>query len=120
MAVINRVINAIPEALNTAWAISWSNILVSDTATPFSNPGASDRSVQVTGTFGGGSIRITGSNDGVTYFPLTDLQGNELLFTSARLDSISELVRFIRPELTGGDGTTNLTVVLLASGGFTS
>jgi hypothetical protein len=73
-----------------------------------------DRTVQVTGTFGaGGSLTVEGSLDGVTYGPLTDPQGNNLVFTSGKLETISEVVRFIRPRVTAGDGTTALNVYLL-------
>lgn len=76
--------------------------------------GSADRSVQVTGTFGtGGTIRIEGSNDGSNYYPLTDPQGNNLDFTSAKIEAVSEITRYIRPRVTAGDGTTSLTVTML-------
>lgn len=73
-----------------------------------------DRTVQVSGTFGaGGTVAIEGSLDGVSYAPLTDPQGNALLFTNAKLETISEVVRFIRPRVTDGDGTTALDIFIL-------
>jgi hypothetical protein len=44
---------------------------------------------------------------------VTDPQGNALSFTTAKIECISELVRYIRPRVTGGDGTTSLTVTAL-------
>lgn len=77
-------------------------------------PNHSDRSVQVTGTFGsGGSVRIEGSIDGTNYAVLTDPQGNALDVTAAKIEAISEVVRYIRPRVTAGDGTTSLTVTIL-------
>jgi hypothetical protein len=78
----------------------------------------SDRSVQVTGTFGtGGSVAIEGSNDdGVTWKVLTDPQGNALNITAAGIEQITEITQKVRPRVTAGDGTTNLAVYLFAVG----
>ena len=76
-----------------------------------------DRTVQVSGTFGaGGTLVIEGSNDGTNYFTLNDLQATALSFTSARLEGISEMPLYIRPRVTAGDGTTSLNVYLVAVG----
>jgi hypothetical protein len=84
---------------------------------PFQNPGSADRSVQVTGTFGaGGTVVLEGSNDGTNYRTLTDPQGNALSFTSAGLEAIQEITRYVRPRVTAGDGTTSLTVTLCVTG----
>lgn len=72
-----------------------------------------DRSVQVTGTFGaGGTLKIEGSNDGSNWAVLTDPQGNDLTFTATKIETVIEITRYIRPNVTGGDGTTSLTVSL--------
>jgi hypothetical protein len=75
-----------------------------------------DRSIQVLGTFGAaGNLRLEGSNDGgTTWAVLTDPQGNNLDFTAAKIEAITELCAQIRPRVTAGDGTTSLTVVILA------
>lgn len=72
----------------------------------------SDRSIQVAGTFGGASVTIGGSNDGETYHALTDTQGNALTLTSGSLKQIVELPIYLKPRVFGGDGTTNLKVIL--------
>lgn len=77
----------------------------------------SDRSVQVTGTFGAsGNLRIEGSNDGTNYVALTDPQGNALNLTAAGIEQIMEITRYIRPRVTNGDGTTSITVTLFMRG----
>ncbi len=92
----------------------WANMANADVGDPVEMPGSADRSVQVTGTFGaGGNLRILGSNDGVNYSVLTDPQGNALDFTSSKIEAVIELTRFIKPQVTAGDGTTSLTVSLL-------
>ena len=71
-----------------------------------------DRSVQVTGTFGtGGHVKVQGSNDGgATWATLTDPQGNDLDFTAAKVEMITELCELVKPIVTAGDGTTSLNV----------
>jgi hypothetical protein len=74
-----------------------------------------DRSVQVFGTFGaGGTLRWEGSNDGTNFTPLTDPQGNALDFTTAKMEAVTEVCAYARPRVTAGDGTTSLSVVMLA------
>lgn len=96
----------------------WAGLLNGDDGTPLALHGFTDRSVQVTGTFGaGGSVDLVGSNDeGVTWVVLTDPQGNALTFTTARLEAISEAVDLVKPLVTAGDGTTSLAMFLFASG----
>jgi len=93
----------------------WTALANGDTGAPFEIPGAADRSVQIGGTFGaGGTCVIEGSNDGVTYFTLNNIQGTALSATSAALKGVAEITRYIRPRVSAGDGTTSITVTLLA------
>lgn len=94
----------------TAWAMG-----NADTGLPMQMSGASDRSVQASGTFGGATVKLEGSNDGVTYFTLNDPIGTDITGTSAYLYQIMELTRYIRPVTSGGTGTT-ITVTVLAKG----
>lgn len=72
-----------------------------------------DRTVQLVGTWGtGGTVVIQGSLDGTTYATLTDVTGNALSFTANGLKAVSEAVRYIRPKVTGGDGTTDVDVYI--------
>jgi hypothetical protein len=94
--------------------IRWSGLLNGDTGDRVEMPGSADRSVQFDGTFGaGGTLRWEGSNDGTTYYPLVDPQGNVLDVTVAKIEQILEITRFMRPRVTAGDGTTNLAATLL-------
>ena len=96
--------------------ITWADLTQadSDLGAAVSTVAFPDRAVQVAGTFGvGGAVVIEGSIDGSNYAPLTDPQGNALSFTAAKIEAISELVRFIRPRVTGGDPSTSLTVSLI-------
>lgn len=77
----------------------------------------SDKTIQVKGEFGvGGTLIIEGSNDaktGATYATLNDPQGNALSITAAKIETILENPRIIRPRVSAGDGTTALTVTIL-------
>lgn len=89
-----------------------------DTGDPLNKPAFADRSVQVKGTFGtGGTVIMEGSNerevDSPTYAPLVDPQGNSISFSAAGIEQILESTYLIRPKVTAGDGTTDLTVTIL-------
>ncbi len=101
---------------NGVAVVQWSGLTnaTTDDGDPVQLPAFSDRSVQVTGTFGaGGNLRVEGSLDGTTYATLTDPQGNALDVTAAKIEAISEVVRYIRPRVTAGDATTALVVTIL-------
>jgi len=75
----------------------------------------SDKTVQVTGTFGSaGSVTIKGSNDATNWVTMNDTDNNALTFTSAGGKLCRENYRYIRPEVTAGDGTTSLNVYISA------
>lgn len=96
--------------------VTWSGLTktTNDDGEAVALPNFADRSVQVTGTFGsGGSVRIEGTIDGSNYAALTDPQGNALDIAAAKIESISECVRSIRPRVTAGDGTTSLAVSII-------
>jgi hypothetical protein len=81
--------------------------------------GYADKTVAITGTFGaGGNVAMEGSLDGANFFTLTDPQGNLLNIPAAGpfIKAITEAVIQIRPHVTGGDGTTSLTVTLFQRG----
>lgn len=107
-----------PASLNgSCFIATWEGLQLGDDGQPIELPMFSDRSVQVTGVFGAaGSVRIEGSIDGTNYAPLTDAQGNELDISAAKIEAITELVRYVRPRVIAGDGTTLLNVAMLLKG----
>ena len=75
-----------------------------------------DRSVQVAGTFGGATVTVQGSNDLTTptnASTLTDPGGTSIVKTSISLVHILEMPLWIRPSVTGGDGSTAITINLV-------
>ena len=72
----------------------------------------STASVQVSGTIGGATIVLQGSNDGVTYTTLKDTAGTDISFTAAGYVEFSSAAAFIKPSISGGTGDSiNVTVV---------
>ena len=87
-----------------------------DTGEPYICPHYPDKSVQLIGTLGvAGACTIQGSNikDSPTYATLNDPQGNALVMTVLKIETILENVYLVRPAITEGDGTTDLDVYML-------
>lgn len=115
MAVIAPAITELPG--DDAVRVVWASMANGDVGGPVERLRFPDRSVQVVGTFGaGGNCRIQGSNEAspTNYATLTDPQGNALDFTAAAIELVTEMTSSIRPNVTAGDGTTNLTVTMIA------
>jgi hypothetical protein len=115
MPTRTAVITELPHAR----LVTWSGLLNTDDGNPFEGAEFADRTAQVFGTFGAsGSVQLEGSNNGTNWNILTDPQGNALTFTTGRIEQVLELPRFIRPLVTAGDGTTNLTVSMFCRRGL--
>lgn len=93
----------------------WTGLANGDDGARIEVPSWPDLSIQFTGTFGaGGTILFEGSNAGAAYYTLTDPQGNAISKTAAGTEQIEEVTRYVRPRVTGGDGSTLLTATLIA------
>lgn len=108
----------VPDSLHHSCVIAtWPSMANGDDGKPIELANFADRSVQVVGEFGvGGVVRIEGSINGTDYATLTDPQGNNLDISTAKIEAISELVRWIRPRVVSGDGSTALTIIMLLKG----
>jgi hypothetical protein len=92
----------------------WSNMALNDSGAPFSLARYTDKTVQVTGTFGsGGTVVIEASLDGTNYETLKTVFGADLSFTAGGIQTITEVPVYLRPRITAGDGTTSITVTIL-------
>lgn len=96
--------------------VTWTGLLQGDDGAWFDAREFADRTFQVLGTFGGATVAIQGSNEPTpgTAFTLTDQVGAALTFTAAGGRVAAEAPRWVRPLVTGGDGTTSLTVEAVA------
>ena len=94
---------------------SWAGMALGDTGKPVGASGAGDRTVQVEGTFGvGGTVLIEGTLNMTTWYPLHDPFGSLLSFTAAGMKAILENVIAVRPNVSGGDGSTLITATIIA------
>lgn len=117
MAVIPYVlIEQVENSASTNGTISvaWPDMQSGDVGQPYSGHSYADRSIQVVGVFSAATCRVAGSNGGDTYTALSDPQGDALNLATAGLKAVSEITRFLRPEVLGGDGATSLTVTMIA------
>lgn len=102
--------------------ITWAGLLNGDTGAWVRAGRFNDKTVQVIVVAAGAGDEVTmeGSpDDGTTTGELHDPQGGLLsaVLTGATISDaevISESPYLIRPDVTGGDGVTNLTVVITA------
>lgn len=113
MATITPSITASPEGSHKVFIATWASMANSDVGEPIPLSQYSDRSVQVAGVLAGGSVTMEGSLNGVDYSVLTDPQGNNLVLTTQKIEMVTELVRFLRPVVSSGAGTTVSVTLLL-------
>lgn len=103
----------LPAAIPTC-LLTWTSLDSDDSGDPADMLDYPSMTVAVSGTFGAaGSVTVQGSLDGTNWFAMTDAQGNAITKTSAGIEEIVEAPRYVRPLVTGGDGTTSLTVKIL-------
>jgi hypothetical protein len=88
------------------WLITWENIGNADTPMPVTYPGYGSKSFQAEGTFGGTTVSIQGSNDGVNYHNLTDPTETTISLTSGGLREVLEHTLYLQPALSGGSGSS--------------
>lgn len=114
MAVVNDTSTEVSTLYGKGSLATWTALATGDTGKPVSGVGLSDRSVQMTGTFGGATVVLEGSNDGTNYTTLTDTAGSALSFTSAGLKQVLQITKYIRPSVSGGAGVSINCNVLMA------
>ncbi len=99
---------------------TWAGLLNGDDGVLVSIPGAADMSVQVFGTFGsGGTIIVEGTLElldpaPTNFFTLRDGGDNPISFAAADGEMVGPVSVAVRPRVTAGDGTTDLTMILIA------
>jgi hypothetical protein len=96
----------------------WTGLQNTDLGEPFACPHYGDKCVQVRGTWGsGGTLQVQGCNEATptNWAVLSDVLGNALTFTADGIKQVMQNTMWIRVAVTGGDGSTNLEVTLLAA-----
>jgi len=105
---------AVPGRDERASVSTWTPMATGDVGEAVQNPTYLKRSVQATGTFGGATITMQGSNDGTNWATLKDDSSTpaDVALTATGIMNIKTLTRFIRPSVTGGAAAA-ITVKLL-------
>jgi len=94
--------------------VTWTPLLNGDTGEILNNLENRFSTVQIAGTFGaGGSVNLEGSLDGSAWTILQDPSNAAITLTSAGMVTVRDVVKYFRPNVTAGDGTTALTCILL-------
>lgn len=120
-AVTNKVTDSVWAHVQLSTYVALTNAgSGADTGVPLQMAAASDRTVQFEGTFGAATAILEGSNDddgtgNVGHFhTLHDPLGNPISTTAGAIFQVSEIVRYVRPRVTGPDGTTSVIPTLLS------
>lgn len=95
--------------------ITWGPFTENDTPLLAEVPGGRDVSVQIAGTFGGATVVLNGSNDGVNFVGSKDLDAAAISKAAAALVGVREKTRYYKPTVSGGTGQS-LTVTLFVEG----
>lgn len=99
----------------TCQAFTWETLTESDTAATIEPEGTSGLLgvMQSTGTFGGATVALQGSNDGTNFVALKDVTGTAIGLTAAGAVEFSTAMRYIRPSASGGSSQDlDITIVL--------
>lgn len=97
--------------------IAWTPLTESDTCTGALIPGSNGAvgAMMVTGTFGGATITLQGSNDGSNYYNITDPAGNTVNLSSAGIKEFSTGAVYVRAGTASGS-SSSVTVTLSIRG----
>lgn len=94
---------------------TWSLLTADPNGEAMETPGNSDRTVTVTNAnWGGATVIIEGSNNGVTYLPLTDNGNTAISWTADGIEVILQNPRYIRPRVSVV-GTASVPIVQILS-----
>lgn len=105
MAIITPVITNYPQYGDFCKRVRWT-LGNADVGLAVDLGGFADRSIHISGTFGGATCTFKGSNnDGATFIVLTDPQGNAISKTAEAIEAITELCQQVRPETAAGAGS---------------
>ena len=94
--------------------VTWGPMVDGDVGQPYIPTFSADKSIQVEGTFGADTITVQGTNyqTAGNWETLNDPSNNPLLITSKGVKQILQATYQIRPIVTGGDGSTSVTVTM--------
>ena len=98
---------------NNSCKITWETLGDDETGPIAAMARWPNKSFQAFGTFASGVLTLHGSNDGVNFAPLNDLEGNAISMTAAGILSVMEHCMFYRPVVSSAGGpTTDIDCIL--------
>ena len=108
--VVKRTAEGVPYVL-------WETIVTGDTINRFALPEPWGRaaSVQISGTFGGATVKLQQSNDGATWFDMKDIYGTAVSATSNAIFEIVASAAYLRPSIASGSAN-DVDVILVLRG----
>lgn len=114
MATIVPSVVPAPEGSHKVMIVTWANMANGDVGEAVALSQYSDRSVQVIGSLNGAQLTLEGSLESQTtnFSVLTDTKENDLVITTNKIETIMQLVRWLRPVVSSGAGA-NVTVIVL-------
>lgn len=77
------------------------------------NNSATKAGIQIDGTFGGATVALQGSNDGVDYFTLKDVTGTAISTTAAAYFEFSSSALYLKPTISGGTGDSIDIIIVM-------
>lgn len=103
----------LPSGSTRYW--KWSNLTSTDTVGSSVPVGFAGLCLTflIQGTWGTGTLTIQGSFDDVNWFTVNKVTGTAATATSDTFLSLSDLPLFVRPSLSGANGTDNVNIHLL-------
>jgi hypothetical protein len=109
MATVNGKGNFIQHSV---YQTLWEAIGATDVGTPDQLSRYPLHSVQIAGTFGGATVVLQGSDDGVLWFTLKDVTGASVSATVDSRFDVQNVPMHTRPSSSGGGITTDVDVIV--------
>jgi len=97
---------------------TWAGLAAGETGQAVVVGSSTPKTVQLEGTFGGGTVAIQGSINGSNWHTMSSVEiaaGIYVLLTGLSAPTLATIIEnplYMRPVVTGGDGTTALTVYI--------
>lgn len=102
---------------NGALQVTWTGVSTADTMVAYEVPdqAAWFAALQMTGTWGGSTVTLQGSEDNSTYLTIKDRSGTAISATANARFDLSTGAKYVKPASSGGTGD-NVDVVLTLRG----
>ena len=116
MADVKGVVERISTRDGSVILVFWETLTAANSdGSPVELVEWADRTIQVVGTFDSATLVWQGSNDGSNWVTLSDAGGTAISTSAAAiLTEVLEVPRYVRPSTSGGGGSQDLDVRLVA------